>query len=109
MIQDVSQIGAPAQTIHHVFVETPNLPSALRAAKDLGYPVDRDSAVYFWRAGWTAVAVAFATLRLLVPQLGASSRSAQSSATRLLRNWAPNRDPAEDLAHGADDLARDQA
>jgi len=51
MIQDVSQIGAPAQTIHHVFVETPDLPSALRAAKDLGYPVDRDSAVYFWRAG----------------------------------------------------------
>jgi hypothetical protein len=44
--------------------------------------------------------------RQLVPQLGASSRSVQSSATQLLRNWAPDRDLAEDLARGADNLAR---
>ena len=34
-------------TIHYGFVEIPDLPSTLRAAKDLGCPVDLDNAVYF--------------------------------------------------------------
>ena len=34
-------------TVHYGFVEVPDLPSALRAAKDLGCPVDLDHAVYF--------------------------------------------------------------
>ena len=34
-------------TVHYGFVEIPDLPSALRAAKDLGCPVDLDTAVYF--------------------------------------------------------------
>ena len=34
-------------TVHYGFVEIPDLPSALRAAKDLGCPVDLDDAVYF--------------------------------------------------------------
>jgi KUP system potassium uptake protein len=51
MIQQVSQIVALAQTIYYELIETPNLPCALGTAKDLGCPVDRDSAVLsFWRA-----------------------------------------------------------
>jgi KUP system potassium uptake protein len=34
-------------TVHYGFVEIPDLPSTLRAAKDLGCPVDLDAAVYF--------------------------------------------------------------
>ena len=34
-------------TVHYGFVEIPDLPSTLRAAKDLGCPVDLDNAVYF--------------------------------------------------------------
>ena len=34
-------------TVHYGFVEIPDLPSTLRAAKDLGCPVDLDDAVYF--------------------------------------------------------------
>jgi len=34
-------------TVHYGFVEIPDLPSALRVAKDLGCPVDLDNAVYF--------------------------------------------------------------
>jgi KUP system potassium uptake protein len=34
-------------TVHYGFVEIPDLPSTLRAAKDLGCPVDLDTAVYF--------------------------------------------------------------
>jgi KUP system potassium uptake protein len=34
-------------TVHYGFVEIPDLPFALRAAKDLGCPVDLDTAVYF--------------------------------------------------------------
>ena len=34
-------------TVHYGFVEIPDLPSILRAAKDLGCPVDLDNAVYF--------------------------------------------------------------
>jgi KUP system potassium uptake protein len=34
-------------TVHYGFVEIPDLPSALHAAKDLGCPVDLDTAVYF--------------------------------------------------------------
>jgi len=34
-------------TVHYGFVEIPDLPSALRVAKDLGFPVDLDNAVYF--------------------------------------------------------------
>ena len=34
-------------TVHYGFVEIPDLPSTLRAAKDLGCPVDLDHAVYF--------------------------------------------------------------
>jgi K+ transporter len=102
-------------TVHYGFVEIPDLPSALRVAKDLGCPVDLDNAVYFGAhdevvrgPGRTAFAVAFASLRLLVPQLSAGRRSVQPSAAQLRGNWAPDRDLAEDLAHGGDDLARDQ-
>lgn len=34
-------------TVQYGFVEIPDLPSTLRAAKDLGCPVDLDNAVYF--------------------------------------------------------------
>jgi KUP system potassium uptake protein len=34
-------------TVHYGFVEIPDLPSTLSAAKDLGCPVDLDNAVYF--------------------------------------------------------------
>ena len=34
-------------TVHYGFVEIPDLPSTLRAAKDLGCPVDLETAVYF--------------------------------------------------------------
>jgi KUP system potassium uptake protein len=34
-------------TVHYGFVEVPDLPSTLRAAKDLGCPVDLGNAVYF--------------------------------------------------------------
>jgi KUP system potassium uptake protein len=34
-------------TVHYGFVEIPNLPSALHTAKDLGCPIDLDTAVYF--------------------------------------------------------------
>jgi KUP system potassium uptake protein len=34
-------------TVHYGFLEIPDLPFALRAAKDLGCPVDLDAAVYF--------------------------------------------------------------
>jgi KUP system potassium uptake protein len=34
-------------TVHYGFVEIPDLPFALRAAKDLGCPVDLATAVYF--------------------------------------------------------------
>jgi KUP system potassium uptake protein len=33
--------------VHYGFVEIPDLPSTLRAAKDLGCPVDLDNAIYF--------------------------------------------------------------
>ena len=34
-------------TVHYGFVEIPDLPSALHTAKDLGCPIDLDTAVYF--------------------------------------------------------------
>jgi KUP system potassium uptake protein len=34
-------------TVHYGFVEIPDLPSTLHAAKDLGCPIDLDTAVYF--------------------------------------------------------------
>jgi KUP system potassium uptake protein len=34
-------------TVHYGFVEVPDLPSALRAAKEFGCPIDVDNAVYF--------------------------------------------------------------
>jgi KUP system potassium uptake protein len=34
-------------TVHYGFVEIPDLPATLRAAKDLGCPIDLDAAVYF--------------------------------------------------------------
>ena len=34
-------------TVHYGFIEIPDLPAALRTARDLGCPVDLDNAVYF--------------------------------------------------------------
>jgi K+ transporter len=95
-------------TVHYGFVEIPDLPSTLRAAKDLGCPVDLDNAVYFgahdevFRGKTVGLLLRWRlpTFRVLIPQLGASSRSVQSSVVQLLGNGAPDRDLTEDLARG---------
>jgi K+ transporter len=94
-------------TVHYGFVEIPDLRRLPRRSRQrcLLWRTRRSRP---WRAGREVFAVAFATFRLLVPQLGASGRSVQPSAAQLRGNWAPNRDLAED-PRGADDLARNQA
>ena len=44
---DFSGANGAVKRVHYGFVEIPDLPSALRAAKDLGCPLDLDTAVYF--------------------------------------------------------------
>jgi KUP system potassium uptake protein len=71
-------------TVHNGFVENPDLPSALHTAKDLGCPVDLDTAVYFGAHDEVVRSKEGGLLLrwrlLLFAQLGASSRSVQSSA-----------------------------
>jgi KUP system potassium uptake protein len=88
-------------TVHYGFVEIPDLPSALRAAKDLGCPVDLDTAIYFGAHDEVVRGEPGGRLlrwRLpLFAFLFRNSVRAVDLFNQLLGNWAPDRDLGQRL------------